>query len=115
MKLDELINILETFGVGDFTQAVSKAKQLAQANGSLIIRHGKSPVQAEKLRDTYATRASSPYIRAGLSRQCERLAQVAAQFSHELWYIHTIGENGQITIFANEDGIGRACLDFEVK
>ena len=115
MRIDagQLERVLDTFADYDFAHAVASAKRLARTDGAVISKNGRA-VPTTELRQIYTRRASNPRLREALARECERLAQIAGQFPSEGWYIYivVIGDGPQVTIFANEDGIGRACLDY---
>ena len=115
MSVDELIRILETFDEQDFAPMVQTARQLLQLSGVSVKRNA-VPVPTRELCDIYKARASNPNVPAALSRQAGLLAQVAARFPEERWYLYVINiSDSRLTIFSNEHGHGRVCIDFEMQ
>ena len=114
MNPEEFVRILDTFEQ-DFASAAEKAKRLIRLSGTVIAR-SKNPVPTSNLCGIYKIRASNPDLRLAMRRQDDQVAQLAARFLNERWYVHIVKNvRPLMTIFSNEEGIGRACIDFEAQ
>jgi hypothetical protein len=107
----ELLDVLATVTTSDFARAVALARRLVMINGVSISRN-ETGVPTGDLREVYADRASSPFLPKVHKRQYEEIVRLAAQYPFERWYIISIdiGFYG-VVVFANEQGVGRYCLD----
>jgi hypothetical protein len=106
--------ILDTFGRDEFG-TVEHAKRLLERGGTLI-SPGRKPFPTSHVESLCRVRASHVHISRSLALQTQRVAETAASFPTEHWYLHRIENGGaRIWIYVNEDGIGRACIDFEPK
>jgi len=112
IDFEDLDRVLRTFTGQDFASAVALARRLAGIERASISRTN-STVPTRELRTVYARRARNPRFRKSLAQQFGQLARIAELFPDERWYIHilTIEDQARVMIFANEEGVGRVCID----
>jgi hypothetical protein len=114
MLPDAFIAVLDTFSVDEFASRIARARRLAIMPGTSITRH-EHTVPSKELRDVYRSRAANHCIADALREQDAHLARIAAQYPTERWYIYTVvTDRVQFSVFSNEAGLGRACIDFGV-
>jgi hypothetical protein len=109
----ELEEVLGTFTEQEFACAVASARLLVATHVPSLSKSDHA-VPTSELRRIYRRRSWSPRLREALSRQFEDLARIASLFPAESWHILIVAmdDKPEVTIFSNEDGVGRACLDF---
>ena len=112
---DDLERILVTFTDPDFAPAIATLRRLV-GMGKVSISRTSTAAPTGNLRATYSRSASNPRLRHAVAQQCERLAEIASMHPDERWYILivAIGEDPQVTIFSNENGVGRVCINYTV-
>ena len=112
---DELERVLVTFTDPDLAPAIASARRLVRMDDVSISRTS-TVVPTSNLRATYSRRVLNPRLRPAVAQQCDRLARIASTYPDERWYILivAVGDDPRVTIFSNENGVGRACLDFTV-
>jgi hypothetical protein len=112
---EQLEAVLGTFKNREFAPAVSSARRLVGLGGRSISRT-ETTVPTSELRRIYGRRGLNPRLRPEVARQYDQLARVAGLFPNERWHILIVAtsERPEVTIFSNEEGVGRVCLDFTV-
>jgi hypothetical protein len=110
-----LEDVFRTFSGQDFATAIAAARRLIGAGGTSISRTD-TTVPTRELQRIYARSALNPRVRHAVAEQFKQLARIADLFPSESWHIFivAIGEQPEVTIFSNEEGVGRVCLYFTV-
>ncbi len=111
----ELLDILGTFAAADFAGVSALIRQLA-TNEGLSVSKSSRAVPTGELQDIYSFRALNPRAPKVLTQELERFARLADKFPTERWHIFSVrGESVEVAVFANEEGVGRFCLDFTMR
>jgi hypothetical protein len=111
MNADAFHVVLQTFDMQEYGLSLERAKQALRSN-ELHFSSG-NPVPTDALRNIYEVRTIHKTSTDSLRRQCARVAEVAAQFPAERWRIYAVSAGVlSMRFFVNEQGIGRACIDF---
>jgi hypothetical protein len=109
---EEVAAMFDDLDIGDFGSAIEDARRVLRMPGTSVRKGGRA-IPAKELRDIYRSRALNSAIPEVARRRCEPVARVAERFVDERWLMYLI-ENGSlhVTVFANETGMGRACLAY---
>jgi hypothetical protein len=107
----ELLDVLATFTTRDCARAVALARRLIVMDG-VSLSTNESGVPTNELQEVYSDRALDPFLPKVLAREYRNVARLAAQYPLERWYIISVSTPfHRVVVFANEQGIGRYCLD----
>jgi len=104
--------ILKTINTDLFREQVDSARKLLDFEDISMDDGGDGFVSAKNIEDIYERRSGTPGAPEYIKAQCAKVAHVAGLFREEHWNIYGV-ERGEVSflIFANEAGVGRACID----
>lgn len=111
MSSDELRRVLEAFNTDLFRDQVDRARTLLSSEDVSTDDPGE-PVPARNIDDIYERRSGVPGAHEYIRAQCAKVAYIARRFPDENWHIFRLNRGeASFLIFANEAGVGRACID----